>query len=71
LSVSLKASDSEKADPRTSQQRCRQGFRRVWCGLKTKAKLWDTLRSLFRVLVFESMEALFRQMASLCRLQLE
>jgi hypothetical protein len=36
------------------QQRGSQGFRQVWCGLKTKAKLWDTLRSLFRVLVFES-----------------
>jgi hypothetical protein len=50
------------------QQRCGQLFRQVWRGLKTKAKLWDTLRSLFRVLVFDSMAALFRHMASLYRL---
>jgi len=53
------------------QQRCSQSFRRLWHGLKTKAKLWDSLRSLFRVLVFDSMAALFRHMASLYRLQLE
>ena len=53
------------------QQRCSQGFRRLWRGLKTKAKLWDSLRSLFRVLIFDSMAALFRHMASLYRLQLE
>jgi hypothetical protein len=39
--------------------------------LETKAKLWDSLRSLFRVLVFDSMAALFRHLASLYRLQLE
>src|SRR5881409_2705116 len=32
------------------QQRCCQLFRRLWQGLGTKAKLWETLRSLFRVL---------------------
>ena len=53
------------------QQRCCPVFRQLWRGLKTKAKLWATLRSLFRVLVFDSMAALFRHMASLYRLQLE
>ena len=53
------------------QQRCSSVFRQVWRGLKTKAKLWDSLRSLFRVLVFDSMAALFRHLASLYRLQLE
>lgn len=53
------------------QQRCSATFRQVWRGLKTKAKLWDSLRSLFRVLVFDSMAALFRHLASLYRLQLE
>lgn len=53
------------------QQRCCQVFRQLWRGLKTKAKLWATLRSLFCVLVFDSMAALFRHMASLYRLQLE
>lgn len=53
------------------QQRCSPLFRQLWRGLKTKAKLWDSLRSLFRVLVFDSMAALFRQLAALYRLQLE
>ena len=53
------------------QQRCCALFRQLWKGLGTKAKLWATLRSVFRVLVFESMESLYRHMASLYRLQLE
>jgi len=53
------------------QQRCGALFRQLRKGLGTKAKLWDSLRSLFRVLVFHSMEALYRHMASLYRLQLE
>jgi len=53
------------------QQRCCALFRQLWRGLRTKAKLWETLRSLFRVLVFETMDALYRHMASLYRLQLE
>ena len=53
------------------QQRCSSLFRRVWRGVGTKAKVWATMRSLFRVLRFDTMEALFRQMAALYRLQLE
>ena len=53
------------------QQRCCALFRQLWKGLGTKAKLWATLRSVFRVLIFDSMEALYRHMASLYRLQLE
>lgn len=53
------------------QQRCSQTFRGLWRGLKTKAKLWNSLRSLFSVLVFDSMAALFQHLASLYRLQLE
>ena len=53
------------------QQRCYQLFRQLWKGLGTKAKLWASLRSLFNVLVFDSMEALYRHMASLYRLQIE
>ncbi|MCA1605083.1 MAG: transposase, partial [Acidobacteria bacterium] len=52
------------------QQRCCALFRQLWKGLGTKAKLWATLRSVFRVLMFDSMEALYRHMASLYRLQL-
>lgn len=53
------------------QQRCSPTFRGLWRGLKTKAKLWNSLRSLFSVLVFDSMAALFQHLASLYRLQLE
>ena len=53
------------------QQRCCQLFRRLWKGLGTKAKLWASLRNLFNVLVFNSMEALYKHMASLYRLQIE
>jgi hypothetical protein len=53
------------------QQRCCGLFRQLWEGLGTKAKLWETLRSQFRILVFDSMGALYQHMASLYRLQLE
>jgi hypothetical protein len=53
------------------QQRCCRVFRQVWHGLGTKAKLWQTLRSVFQVLTFPSMESLFRHIAFLYRLQLE
>lgn len=53
------------------QQRCCQLFRQLWHGLGTKAKLWEMLRSVFRVLTFPTMESLFRHIAFLYRLQLE
>lgn len=53
------------------QQRCCGMFGQLWEGLGTKAKLWETLRSQFRILVFDSMKALYQHMALLYRLQLE
>ena len=53
------------------QQHCCRLFRQLWKGLGTKTKLWSSMRHLFNVVVFESMEALFRHMASLYRLQIE
>ncbi len=53
------------------QQRCWELFRQVRAGLRTKVKLWDSLRSLFKVLLFRTMEALYRQMASLYDIQLQ
>ena len=53
------------------QQRCWDLFRQVRAGLRTKVKLWDSLRSLFKVLLFRTMEALYRQMASLYDIQLQ
>jgi hypothetical protein len=52
------------------QQRCSTVFRQVRAGLKTKAKLWQSLRALFQVQFFPSMDALFRKMASLFNIQL-
>jgi hypothetical protein len=51
-------------------QRCWQTFRQVRAGLRTKAKLWESLRSLFKVLAFRTMEALYQSMADLYDIQL-
>jgi Transposase DDE domain len=53
------------------QQRCCRFFRTLHQGLRTKIKLWAAIRHLFNVLVFKSMEALYRHLASLYRLQFE
>jgi Transposase DDE domain len=53
------------------QQRCCRFFRALHQGLRTKVKLWASIRHLFNVLVFKSMEALYRHLASLYRLQIE
>lgn len=46
-------------------QRCWQLFRQVRGGLRTKAKLWDIVRSIFKVQFFSTMEALYRQIIDL------
>jgi len=51
-------------------QRCWQVFRKVRAGLRTKAKLWDSLRGLFTVKFFRTMDALYRHMAELYEIQL-
>ena len=51
-------------------QRCWKTFRQVRAGLRTKAKLWDSLRALFKVRFFHTMEALYQQMAELYDIQL-
>jgi hypothetical protein len=51
-------------------QRCWRVFRQVRGGLRTKAKLWDILRSLFQVRPFPTMDALYRQIADLYDIQL-
>jgi hypothetical protein len=53
------------------QQRCCRFFRALRQGLRTRVKLWASIRHLFSTLVFRSMEALYRRMASLYCLQLE
>lgn len=51
-------------------QRCWKIFRQVRGGLRTKAKLWESLRALFKVKFFRTMEALYRQIAVLYSIQL-
>ena len=51
-------------------QRCWRVFRQVRGGLRTKAKLWDMVRSLFKVQPFPTMDALYRQIADLYDIQL-
>jgi hypothetical protein len=51
-------------------QRCWRLFRQVRGGLRTKAKLWESVRSVFQVLVFPTMDALYRQIAELYDIQL-
>lgn len=38
-------------------------FRKVWMGLGTKKKLWETIRSAFAMKAFESMENLLEHIA--------
>ena len=51
-------------------QRCWRLFRQVRGGLRTKAKLWESVRSLFNVQFFPTMDALYRQIADLYDIQL-
>jgi hypothetical protein len=53
------------------QQRCCRLFRTLHQGLRTKVKVWASIRNLFSTLVFKSMEALYRHLVLLYRLQLE
>jgi hypothetical protein len=53
------------------QQRCCQTFRRLRAGLKIKVKLWQALRSAFQMLLFPSMEMLFRHLCVASKVQLE
>jgi hypothetical protein len=53
------------------QQHCWKLFRQVRAGLRTKAKVWDSLRSLFKVLCFRTMTALYRHMADQYDIQLK
>src|SRR5262249_25110495 len=51
-------------------QQCWRLFRQVRGGLRTKAKLWDMVRSLFKVQLCPTMDALYRQIADLYDIQL-
>lgn len=53
------------------QERCCELFKQLRANLRTRAKLWETMRSLFKVTRFGSMSALFAQMAELYEIQLQ
>jgi hypothetical protein len=53
------------------QQGCGKVFGQVRSGLRTKSKLWESLRSLFKVLCFDTMTALYCQMAEQYDIQLK
>lgn len=53
------------------QERCCELFKQLRANLRTRAKLWETMRSLFKVVRFGSMSALFVQMAELYEIQLQ
>ena len=53
------------------QQRCSELFGQVRAGLRTKSKLWESLRSLFKVLCFRTMAALYCHMANQYDIQLK
>ena len=52
-------------------QRCNSLFDRIWNKAKTKAKLWETLRSVFMIKVVSSFKELFETLAFQFRVQLE
>jgi hypothetical protein len=54
-----------------TQQRYCEVFKQVWHGLKSKAKLWRAIQNVFRVLEFQTMEKLYRQIAYLYQIRLE
>jgi len=52
-------------------QRCNLLFNRIWAKAKTKAKLWEILRSIFMVKIVYSFDELLLTLASQFRVQLE
>ncbi len=52
------------------QERCCELFKQLRANLRTRTKLWETMRSLFKIVSFRSMSSLFVQMAQLYEIQL-
>jgi len=52
-------------------QRCNSLFNRIWNKAKTKAKLWEVLRSVFMIKIIYSFNELFETLAFQFRVQLE
>jgi hypothetical protein len=52
------------------QERCCKLFKQLRAGLRTRKKLWETMRSLFKVVALGSMSLLYKRMAGLYEIQL-
>lgn len=52
------------------QERCCELFKQLQAGIRTKKKLWDTMKSLFKVVKLRSMTVLYIRMAGLYEIQL-
>ena len=52
-------------------QACFKLFRLIWQTLKTKAKLWETLRALFLTISFKSFQQLYRKLAHIHQVKIE
>lgn len=53
------------------QERCCELFKRLRTNLRTRAKLWETMRSLFKIVSCGSMSLLYVEMAQLYEIQLQ
>ena len=53
------------------QERCCELFKRLRAGLRTRVKLWETMRSLFKVIALRSMASLYVRIAGLYEIQLK
>lgn len=53
------------------QERCCELFKQLRANLRTRAKLWETMRSLFKIVSFGSMSLLYVRMAQLYQIQLQ
>jgi hypothetical protein len=53
------------------QERCCELFKHLRSGLQTRAKLWESLRSIFKVISLPSMSSLYVRMAGLYEIQLK
>lgn len=52
-------------------QRCSNNFKALWRATRTKSKLWEMIRSLFRVKIYNNFKELYLDLAILFNVQLE
>ena len=52
-------------------QKCSSNFKILWVATKTKTKLWEMIRSLFRVKNFKNFKELYDYMACMYQIKIE